>query len=311
MVTVVSTVAGIDVTVNGGGNDDTFIVGASGSTKGLLGGFGFDGGTGTNTLTVDDSATATPDIVTVTATSIGGASNTLFPPGVSVGMSNIGTLSLLTGTAADTVTVTPSPNTAFIFNAAIAGPPDDTINVITTGLGNKSFTGTPANGGFTATGVRPLTYTNFEIRQENGSVSGGALDLRPGTYTVAESGGTATITVNRTGVIIGTVSATVTPSNRTATSPGDYDATPLTVTLAENQTTATVNVPIVNDALDEADETVTVTLSGPTGGATLGTQTIATLTIQDDDVATPTPTPTASTTPTGTLGRRRPARSRR
>ena len=56
---------------------------------------------------------------------------------------------------------------------------------------------------------------------------------------------------------------------------------------ADGDTTAkTVNVPILQDTADEPDETVTLTLSTPTGGATLGAQTSAVLTIADDD---PTP----------------------
>ena len=156
---------------------------------------------------------------------------------------------------------------------------------MTTGLSNKSFTGTPASGGFTATGVQPITYTNFEVRKESGSASGGTLDLSSATYTVAEGAGTATITIDRTGTLLGTVGVTVTPSNGTAIGPSDFDPTPRTVSFAEGQTTATVQIPILDDPVDEPGETVTITLSNPNGGATLGTLTTATLTIQDDDGA--------------------------
>src|SRR5262249_33461567 len=44
-------------------------------------------------------------------------------------------------------------------------------------------------------------------------------------------------------------------------------------------------IPIINDTAVEGNETVNLTLSSPTGGATLGSQTTAVLTIQDDDVA--------------------------
>ncbi len=46
---------------------------------------------------------------------------------------------------------------------------------------------------------------------------------------------------------------------------------------------AIIEVPILDDNVDEPDETFTVTLSDPSGGATLGATISATVTIEDDD----------------------------
>jgi subtilisin family serine protease len=69
--------------------------------------------------------------------------------------------------------------------------------------------------------------------------------------------------------------------NGTATSPADYAATSGVVTFAPDQTTATITIPLVNDRLDEVNETFSVELSNPTG-ATIG-DAIAIGTIIDDD----------------------------
>lgn len=114
----------------------------------------------------------------------------------------------------------------------------------------------------------------------------GALQLNAATYTVNENQGTATITVNRSGGSDGSVTVNYATANGTATAGSDYTATSGTLTFAAGETSKTFTVPIINDTAIEANETVTVSLSSPTGGATLGSPATATLTIVSDDVAT-------------------------
>ena len=68
----------------------------------------------------------------------------------------------------------------------------------------------------------------------------------------------------------------------TATPGTDYTAGSGTLSFAKGDTSKTVTVTVTGDELDEADETLTVTLSSATGGAEIGTAT-ATGTITDDD----------------------------
>jgi hypothetical protein len=103
---------------------------------------------------------------------------------------------------------------------------------------------------------------------------------------VAESITTVTITVTRTGGADGAVSVAYSTADGTATSPADYTTAAGTLNWADQDAAdKTFQVTIINDTLDEPDETFTVNLSAPTGGAVLGANTVETVTIQDDDVA--------------------------
>jgi Calx-beta domain/Beta-propeller repeat len=124
------------------------------------------------------------------------------------------------------------------------------------------------------------------------SLNPGTLQLSAATYAAGEGAGNAPITVTRTGGADGAVSVRLTTSNGTATAGADYTAADVVVTFADGDAAPkTVNIPILQDTSDEPDETVNLALSAPTGGATLGAQTSAVLTITDDDPATSTPPP--------------------
>jgi hypothetical protein len=123
----------------------------------------------------------------------------------------------------------------------------------------------------------------------------GSLQLSAASYAVGEGGGNGTITVTRTGGSDGAVSVRLQTANGTANAGSDYTATDVIVNFAAGDAAdKTVNVPVLQDTTDEPDETVTLTLSAATGGATLGAQTTGTMTITDDD---PTPAPPAPPAP--------------
>lgn len=121
----------------------------------------------------------------------------------------------------------------------------------------------------------------------------GTLAFASDTYTVLEDGdddggnndGLATITVSRSGGSCGRVTVEVGSSDDTATAGQDYTAVPAGTTLtweSGDQTDKTFTVGITDDTTDEVAETLNLALSNPTR-ATLGTQTTATLTINDND----------------------------
>jgi hypothetical protein len=113
----------------------------------------------------------------------------------------------------------------------------------------------------------------------------GALQFSAPTYSIGEGGGTATITVSRSGGSAGTVSVnfTTTTDGSTATPGEDYRPVTGVLTFAPGVTTQTFTITILDDGMDEPDETVGLVLSSPTG-TTLGPPAMATLTILDDDV---------------------------
>jgi hypothetical protein len=112
---------------------------------------------------------------------------------------------------------------------------------------------------------------------------GGALRFSAANFNRTEGAATATVTVTRTGGTASGVTVDYATSDGTAQEPGDYTASTGTLTFAAGQVTRTIGIPIVRDAADEANETLNLALSNPTGGATLGAPATATLTITDDD----------------------------
>lgn len=117
-----------------------------------------------------------------------------------------------------------------------------------------------------------------------GGGGAGTLAFSAGSSSVGESAGNATVTVNRTGGTTGAVAVNYATSNLTATAGADYTAKSGTLNWAAGDGAAkTLTIPILGDTVDEPNETLRITLSSPTGGATLGSPSQATLTINDDD----------------------------
>ena len=123
--------------------------------------------------------------------------------------------------------------------------------------------------------------------------STGPSAARTESLTGNEEDGTVTLVVNRTGGSEGTVTVEYATGDGTATAPADYQSTSGTLTFGPGVLTQNIAIPIVTDGMPEAAETFTVTLSGPTGGATLATST-ATVVITDTAVIPPA-IPTLST----------------
>ena len=150
----------------------------------------------------------------------------------------------------------------------------ETVQLQITGVGVGAAIGAPS----TAT----VVITDNDVP--------GTVQFAQATYQVAEGTATAPITLTRSGGAASgvTIQYRVTPGSAgTATGDGvDYTLNTGTVTFGANETSRTFNVAIVNDTLIEPAQTVGLQLFNPSVGLTIGAQSTATLTIQDNDAPT-------------------------
>jgi CSLREA domain-containing protein len=190
--------------------------------------------------------------------------------------------------------------------------------------GNYSFADLPADGSYSVTpskagfGFTPPTrsFTNPTGNVTADFVATAAatptptppvVQLSQSTYSANEGLNTVGITVTRAGnpnVAVSVELQTVDDpaevrcdaASSVAFARCDYATTVETVTWAAGDAAPkTVQIPLINDAHPEGAETFRVRLSDPAGGASLGTQSEATVTVNDDGDTASTPNPIAQT----------------
>ena len=113
----------------------------------------------------------------------------------------------------------------------------------------------------------------------------GTFVLSAPTYVVSEGATNAIITVLRTNGFTDVVSVSIATAAGTATPGSRYISTNAVLNFADGQTVRTFLIALIDDSIVQGDQSFTVTLSSPTGGATLGSPASATVTVQDNDVA--------------------------
>ncbi|MFZ2642314.1 MAG: putative Ig domain-containing protein, partial [Verrucomicrobiia bacterium] len=207
--------------------------------------------------------------------------------------------------------------------SASAGTTDAMISfTMTMPYGGDSFSGNvyiggvcygsgspDGNGSVTVSisGLQPNQSYSFEI-QATGNIPGvgscsvwdgaggfqtgadSVLEFSAATYQANEGDGSVTITINRSGTCASAVSVDYS---------GDGEGT---VTFDPWETSKTFTVPITNDDVFTGDATFTLVLSNPQGGAAVGSQSVAVLTIIENDSApTPPEMPAQPADPTATV----------
>jgi Zn-dependent metalloprotease len=132
----------------------------------------------------------------------------------------------------------------------------------------------------------------FGVMYRRGTYGGptttaGSIAFGSAAFNVLE-GSTATISVTRLGGNKGAVSVAYATSNGSAVAGTDYQTATGTLTWADGEDGAkTFKVRSISDSVADGSETVTLSLSSATNGASIGTPSTATLTI--GDVSTPAP----------------------
>jgi uncharacterized delta-60 repeat protein/uncharacterized repeat protein (TIGR01451 family) len=152
--------------------------------------------------------------------------------------------------------------------------PDKTINVRLSGV----------------TGGATIGLTNAVVTIVDNDTPGGKLNFTSATFSTNESAGAAIISVARSGSSIGTLTVYVSATNGTATAGSDFTGVTNVLNWSSGDVTPkTFVVPLLDDVLVEANETVTLrlytpTLNSVTNLASLGAITNATLSIVNDDL---------------------------
>lgn len=142
-------------------------------------------------------------------------------------------------------------------------------------------------GGATLGSPSAATLTIQDNDDAGGGGSPGTLRLASASYSAAEGGGNATLSVVRAGGSDGAVSVGWATADGSASAGSDYVASSGTASFGSGDSAAkSIEVPILDDGSEEAPETFTVALSGPAGGAALGSPSSATVTVTDDDFPT-------------------------
>jgi VCBS repeat-containing protein len=160
--------------------------------------------------------------------------------------------------------------TVSLVNGQITFTPNSTFS------GNASFQYAISDG----QGGTDNATVNITVNPPAGSP--GSLSFSTANYSVAENG-TATVNIFRSNGTTGAISATLLLSDGTATAPSDFNGSPITVSFANREPSKTVIIPIIDDSILESTETINLSLSNPSNGATIGSQNTATVNIIDND----------------------------
>jgi hypothetical protein len=146
--------------------------------------------------------------------------------------------------------------------------------------GNRTFNvvlTNPTNGAVLSQGASSVVINDNEAGVMTGS---GSFKFSTDTFTISESQGKAVITVMHATSLV-PASVNYSTNGGSALAGTDYTATSGTLSFAAGETSKTFEIPVVKDSLSEGEETIFISLSSSTNGATLSDPYSATVKIND------------------------------
>lgn len=150
---------------------------------------------------------------------------------------------------------------------------------------NETFT--VALSGASGTSLGAPSSVAVTLTSDDAQPPAGNLQFTASSASASESATNIILSVSRSGGTYGAASVVCATANGTAQSGSDYTSVNETLTWGDGDAAnKSCTIPLVNDSSYELTETFTAALSGATG-ATLGSPSSATLTINDDDPQPP------------------------
>jgi Calx-beta domain len=151
-------------------------------------------------------------------------------------------------------------------SSAVAFSGDKEFNIVLSNPSDGTLLGSPGSATVTISG--------------SASASVGSLQFGADSYSTAQDAKSVTVTVNRNGGAVGDASVSYSTTDGTAAAGTDYTATTGELTWQDGDSAAkSFSVPISNAKSFSGSKAFDVTLSGATGGATIGTPGKAEVTI--------------------------------
>lgn len=208
------------------------------------------------------------------------------------------------GSSVFTVTKSAATTSSCSVNYATAGGTATSGSDFTAASGTLTFTGSQMSQTFSVATIDDTAVESAETFSASLSSPSTGATIGTGTatatindndtcngvnFTIASNGavtegGTSGFTVTKNGSTGSTCSVNYATASGTATSGSDFTAASGTLSFSPAQSSQVVNVTTIDDTAVESAETFSMSLSGPSGGSTLGSPSSATATINDNDV---------------------------
>ena len=127
---------------------------------------------------------------------------------------------------------------------------------------------------------RKIALPLLDRLEERSLLAAGSIQFSAAVYSVLDTGGSASITLTRSGGTDGDVSVVCATSDGTATAGIGYDSLAQTVDFPDGATQEFVQIQVHSQPVaSAAGKTVNIALTNPTGGASLGSPSLSVLTI--------------------------------